>query len=186
MTIKNLLDVLPRPAQAVEVVSIGEWETYNLITGIDLPDDYKSYLNIYGTGIIGGVITPYNPFCRRSSWKPAQTCYTWMREALAIKQLQHDFGRDIFPYPVYPEEGGLLPWGGTDNGDQLFWLTQGHPNNWTVVINESRSRNFQSFNYSMTGFIYAWIKGMVKCDLIPYDDIDFQRLFEIIQPIFVK
>ena len=101
-----------------------------------------------------------------------------MRQALGIQEVKRKFGDGEFPYPLYPENGGVLPWGGTDNGDQLYWVTNGTPNEWTVLINEVRSSNFQEFDYSMTGFICAWIKGDIECELIPYDAIDHELLFE--------
>ena len=31
------------------------------------------------------------------------------------------------PLPPFPEQGGVLPLGRTDNGDELYWVTQGPP-----------------------------------------------------------
>lgn len=178
MSLDALMKVLPRPAHSVEAVDTPSWGLYELITGIVLPEDYKGYLGVYGTGLIGGMITPYNPFCTRTSWKPSYTCQDWMREIVGIQALKQEFGEVIFPYAVYPEPGGVFPWGSTDNGHRLFWLTNGAPNEWTVLINEARSRNFQEFDYSMTAFLNAWITGAIHCELIPYDAIDHELLFE--------
>jgi hypothetical protein len=178
MTLEALLNIMPKPAHPVETMDEGDWELYELVTGITLPADYKAYLSVYGTGLVGGIITPYNPFCKRISWKPSYTCRDWMREALAIQELKREFGEAVFPYAVYPEEGGVLPWGSTDDGDRLFWLTNSKPNEWTVLINEVRSPNFETFDYSMTGFLRAWIDGEIQSDIIPYDAIDHDLLFE--------
>jgi hypothetical protein len=178
MTLDALLHVLPRPTHPVETMDERDWELYELVTGITLPEDYKAYLSVYGTGLVGGVITPYNPFCRRSLWKPSYKCRDWMRQALGIQEFKRKFGEATFPYPLYPQTGGVLPWGGTDDGDQLFWLTNGEPNMWTVLINEVRSPNFEAFDYSMTGFLRAWIDGEIQSDIIPYDAIDHDLLFE--------
>src|SRR5436190_16631551 len=115
MSLHVLLEIMPQPSQPIEVVDTRDWEIYELVTGIILPDDYKAYLSVYGTGIIGGIITPYNPFCRRASWKPSYTCRDWVREALAIQELKRAFGEAVFPYAVYPQESGVLPWGSTDD-----------------------------------------------------------------------
>ena len=41
----------------------------------------------------------------------------------------------MVPYPVYPEPGGLLPWGGIRDGGYAFWLTgPGEPVGWPVVL----------------------------------------------------
>ena len=178
MSLHALLEVMAPPLQPIEAVDIRNWEIYELTTGIVLPDDYKAYLNVYGTGIIGGIITPYNPFCRRAAWKPSYTCRNWIRQALGIQKAKPTFGEDIFPYSLYPETGGVLPWGSTDNGDQLFWLTSGEPNTWTILIQEVRSSHFHTFDYSMTEFLRAWIEGEIKSGIIPYDAIDHDLLFE--------
>jgi hypothetical protein len=34
---------------------------------------------------------------------------------------------------LWPEPGGLLPWGFTEEGTSLFWRTDGEPDAWTVV-----------------------------------------------------
>lgn len=178
MNLDTLLDLLPPPASPIETVSAKDWELYELVTGINLPDDYKAFFGVYGTGLIGGVITPYNPFCRRTMLKPSYTCRDWMRQALGIQDAKWRFGKDTFSYALYPEPGGVLPWGSTDDGDQLFWLTSGAPNEWTTLINEVRSSNFQVFRYSMTAFLCAWITGELNCEIIPYNAIDHNLLFE--------
>jgi hypothetical protein len=53
MLLHAVLDVIPRPLQPREVADTRDWEIYELATGISLPDDYKAYLSVYGTGIIG-------------------------------------------------------------------------------------------------------------------------------------
>ncbi|GAB2836779.1 hypothetical protein GCM10027176_46430 [Actinoallomurus bryophytorum] len=54
------------------------------------------------------------------------------------------------PYPYHPEPGGLYPWGATQNGDTLFWLTAADPDRWTIVVTDGGSwcagalRNYSS------------------------------------------
>jgi hypothetical protein len=45
-------------------------------------------------------------------------------------------GQGRFPYPLYPEAGGLLPWGAVLAGGYAFWLTEpaSDPDSWPVVI----------------------------------------------------
>lgn len=169
MTVEALASVLPAPACPLEAMDASDWALYELVTGIVLPADYKHYLRVYGTGLIGGIITPYNPCCTRKKWKPQYTCRDWMRQALGIQEEKRRFGESTFPYPVYPEPGGVLPWGETDDGDQLFWITSGEPDTWRVLINEVRSTVFEHFAYSMTGFLAAWLKEEIISEIIPYD-----------------
>ena len=38
------------------------------------------------------------------------------------------------PYPLWPEEGGLLQWGKRADEKTLFCLTRGEPSEWPVVV----------------------------------------------------
>jgi hypothetical protein len=178
LTLDMLLDVMNPPIYPVEAVDQTQWDIFELITGITLPNDYKNYLGVFGTGIIGGVILPYNPFCIRPLLQIHYTGRIWMQEALAIQALKWQFGPHVFPYPVYPEPDGLLPWGQTENGDRLFWRTHGSPNNWHIVINEVRSSIFEAFDGSMTKWIHGLITGAIESTIIPYDALDQTNLFE--------
>jgi len=44
-------------------------------------------------------------------------------------------GHGTFPYPIYPEPGGLLPWGTAIRGALFFWLTgeAPAPERWPVI-----------------------------------------------------
>jgi hypothetical protein len=46
---------------------------------------------------------------------------------------------DDFPRSLFPEEGGLLPWGVTDNGDILNWITSDNPEKWSILVYDGRS-----------------------------------------------
>jgi hypothetical protein len=41
---------------------------------------------------------------------------------------------DRLPLPPFPEPGGVLPLGRTDNGDELYWVTDGDPDDWPVAL----------------------------------------------------
>jgi hypothetical protein len=43
-------------------------------------------------------------------------------------------GRDNIPFADFPTHGGLLPFGGTDNGDIVSWITGGAPDEWDVFF----------------------------------------------------
>ncbi|MEM8534476.1 MAG: SMI1/KNR4 family protein [Chloroflexota bacterium] len=178
MSLNKLLNVLPAPTSPIETITPDQWETFELSTGMSLPSDYKEYLGIFGTGVVGGVITPYNPFCKRTLLRASYTCRNWMGQAIAISRHKQQFGTEVFPYPLYPEPDGVLPWGATDNGDQLFWLTTGSPNEWSVVINEVRSSIFEQFACSMTAFLHDLIIGNIQSKIIPHHCLDRDYIFE--------
>ena len=42
------------------------------------------------------------------------------------------------PFPIFPEPGGLLPAGGDTNGGSIFWITDGPPGEWSLVLYDWR------------------------------------------------
>jgi hypothetical protein len=78
-------------------------------------------------------------------------------------------GEVSFPYPLFPEPGGVLPWGSIRSPGLAFWLTgPGGPDDWPVVVaaeeyEYDRSKRFDgtmceflievaSARYDTTGF----------------------------------
>lgn len=70
------------------------------------------------------------------------------------------------PYPVYPQPGGVLQWGMTDNGDRCLWLTRGEPDEWTVIIERGMWWHFQG---GLVDFLVAILTRQVDCPLFPRD-----------------
>ena len=169
MTLHVLLEVLSPPEEPLESGDTVQWQQFEATTGLMLPDDYKAFINTFGTGHIEAVIFPYNPFCQRSRLKAYYDYRTWLQEVTAIKEMKHMFGEDVFPFPTYPDPGGLLPWGTTDTGDRLLWQTAAQTEQWSIVLNEARSSNFETFHGSMTNFLCGLLTGAIHSEIIaPY------------------
>jgi hypothetical protein len=84
----------------------------------------------------------------------------------AIRELKKDWS-DQHPYKLFPEPGGLLPFGGSDNGDTLFWLTLGEPDNWPIVVNAARDSDYEKFECDMTDFITGVLTRQIRCSIFP-------------------
>jgi hypothetical protein len=67
-----------------------------------------------------------------------------------------------FPYPYYPEPGGLLPWGVDENGNDYFWLTKGEPSQWVVVQDEYRGNGIEVHDCSMTEFLVGILERRIE------------------------
>jgi hypothetical protein len=164
MSIIDLRHILAPPHETTERPSEAEWaECEAELT--KLPPDYKSFLEDYGTGCIDGFIWIFNP----SSQNPNLNLLVQVKRQLsALDELIKQKTEDKI-YPLYPEKSGLLPFGITDNGDVLFWKTIGTPENWSVVVGNSRSPEYQEFQSSMTGFIGSVLNGATKVATFPED-----------------
>lgn len=178
MMLQALLAVLPQPERPLETGDEGSWLVFEASIGITFPVDYKEYITTFGSGSIGAFIMPYNPFCLEPMRSLLLSYERWPREAMAIQALQHQYGADVFPFPVYPAPGGVLPWGTTANGDRLFWQTVGLPDAWTVMVNAARSSTCETFTCSMTEFLAGLITGTIRSTIIPFAYLEREKLFE--------
>lgn len=130
--------ILSPPSQPVDAV--GEWKEVEQELGIELPEDYKQLVSCYGTGMIGHILEVFNLLKDRSAiWKQIAFVRdqneTVFNELKSVAQM---LGRDTnvdhpLPYPFFPDNGGLFPWGRAFDGWAFWWLTEGPPRNWKIV-----------------------------------------------------
>jgi hypothetical protein len=128
------------------------WRVVEAELGLTLPPDYKAFIDAYGAGCVGEFLWVFHPTTANR--------YLNLREQLAgqlwaLRVLRDEAGEAV-PYALYPEPGGLVPWGATDNGDVCYWRTESaDPAGWTVAVNESRGPEWDEFPGSMTEFLVA-------------------------------
>ena len=124
MTLTSLRTIIAPPDLPRESGSPAAWAAVEEELGIALPNDYKEYVHTFGTGKIADFVLPYNPF---SDNRFLNLLKQVPKQVGTLRQMKEEFGEEECPYPLYPDPAGLLPWGCTDNGNILFWLTTGHP-----------------------------------------------------------
>lgn len=96
--------------------------------GITLPDDYKEFISIYGTGSIQDFMRVWNYADLRGKRTP--------RETITLITGEYEWDRNAgFPidFKQYPEPGGLIPFASTNDGAYLNWHAEGEPDQWFVV-----------------------------------------------------
>ncbi|MDI1477255.1 hypothetical protein [Polyangium sp. y55x31] len=148
------------PKKPEEAPAKNDWVPAESLLGTDLPADYKQFVGTYGTGWINKYLHVMNPFSAKLPWMERLRFMSFTLH-LVRRNAQVPGARDLpapfeeingLPYPVFPEPGGLLPWGYTINGDALFWLTKGTPDKWTVVA-DSRGR-YAEYAGPMSAFLH--------------------------------
>ncbi|WP_192733300.1 hypothetical protein [Nocardiopsis terrae] len=83
------------------------------------------------------------------------------------EQLQSKYEQ---PYPLFPEQGGWLPWAHTIDGDLMFWVTSpGDPNNWTIAA-ASREDDIEHFNGGFLDYLYSYIWGSKDIEFFPHEE----------------
>jgi hypothetical protein len=140
------------------------WQSVEDKLDLKLPTDYKSFATEYGTGLFANFIRVFNPFDEdpyASLLENAKTICDMYRE---IKKAE---GEKFLPFAMYPDEGGLLPWGNDENGNFIFWLTKGNPSKWPTVVAEGRGPLWQQFDFPMTVFLAKILTKEIRCKVWP-------------------
>ncbi len=164
MAIGELISIVPPPEAPTESQAT-DWPTVEDNVGAVLPDDYKAFVERYGTGIINDFLWILNPFSTR---KYVNLLSQIDLQLSALKTLTQDFGEHC-PYPLFPADEGLLPFAISDNGDVIYWLTEGNPNSWKIVVNDARSPRYEEFDGDMTSFLRKILTREIECTLFPRD-----------------
>ncbi len=159
----DLERVLAPPPNPVETGSREGWEQAERMLGVALPAGYKSFITTYGTGAINDFFCVLNPFAERPYYNLIEEGRLARSRYLAVRAMFPDH----FPFRVFPEPGGLLPWGDDTNGDELYWLTEGDPDHWPVVFHEVRSWDYCRYSLTFAGFWVALLTRKLDCPFIP-------------------
>lgn len=155
MSLELLKKLAPPPARPVAAGAPHLWGAVENELGTPLPRDYKEFIETYGAGGFYDFLEVSSPFSKRSSGLVA-----WFKSMGAT--YRNDYA------PIFPEPEGLLPMGGDENGDTLFWRTRGAPEDWTVVFAEEAFLEVDEFPTNVTGFLAGWLSGEIK-PILTYD-----------------
>lgn len=162
MQINDIVAVMPAPKKPFEAPTKDEWIGVENQLGTALPSDYKEFIQVYGTGRIDGLVWVFNPFSNNENINLLKQVKIQLN---VLKELQ-SYG-EIVPYKLFPEKNGILPFAITDNGDVLFWMTAGAPDDWTVLVNEARSPEWAAFNMPMSKFFLEILTHRLVCNVFP-------------------
>jgi hypothetical protein len=171
-TLELLRQIVPPPANPVATGSPDRWEQVEAELGTRLPDDYKQLIHTYGFGEFSGFFVVYDPFVAGERGNllferhDTLQVYNDMRET-ALEPMEH---------PPYPEPGGVLPMGQTTNGDHLFWITRGEPDEWPVLLSETGFAE-EVHRCTATEFIVLALTGQLASHLLPGDITTLPREF---------
>lgn len=137
---EKLRELVPPPAEPYEAQ--GDWDAVEAQVGSPLPEDYKAFVSAYGTGVVSKLFYTYNPFAKNRNLN--LLAYGERIVDAYRTMVRHEHPLEI-PYPVYPEPGGLLPWGRTENTFDLFWVARGEPDQWFVFCCNARDDEWFAF-----------------------------------------
>jgi hypothetical protein len=137
----------------------GNWSSIEAEMGLVFPDDYKQFIELYGTGTLCSLIEIGSPFLLGETYRMS------VREAWIIRTgvyHQHDqFLESPSPYSYYPEIPGLLPCATDSSGDIIGWLTNVDPELWYLVYRNRENGYFELPEMGFVEFFVAALRGEV-------------------------
>ena len=155
-SLDRLIAAIAPPTQALGL------ESNNLPENLPgLPLDLLAYIDVYGSGFFenGGMfLTVLNPY-EKDYWKKQNT------DLDLVRQFKAQEGDGYVPYAVWPDQSGLLLWGYGENRKHFFWLTEGDPGAWPVIVMYDLEI-FTRFDMPMLPFLEKLLCGDLDCGFI--------------------
>jgi hypothetical protein len=161
-----------------------DWAEMESHFGFEFPADYKRLIECYGTGQFGEFVLIMNPFCVNkyiSQRLVMKHNYFWTgadHDPVPPTSSDPDYlriwnqlrahekaARAACPYDFYPTHPGLFPWGiVSDNEAWTFWLTEGDPNHWPVVVYYYHDAPIYERRPEVgcCGLLVEWLRGNVR------------------------
>jgi hypothetical protein len=176
MGIEALTQVISSPSAPAE--SSVDWPQVEEKIGTPLPDDYKEFIQKYGTGVIDSFFWIFNPVSKNKNLNLIERIKISENELNTLRaQLP-----DRFTYAPYPNAGGLMPAGTTDNGDMIYWKTGKQPNQWSIVIGSTRDGEFEEFETGFTDFLVSLISRRFSSRILPSTFPSVNAKFDPLNP----
>jgi hypothetical protein len=138
-----------------------QWTVIESSLGLQLPDDYKAMAENLPAGWFRRFVRLVPPAGQTTFMRPD------VAGELDVLRESNAAGDVEVPYPIFPEPGGLLPWGITVSGTLTFWLTQSSdPGQWPVIIATPRYGSWDVIDGTACDFLTAIARA-------EYDTADF-------------
>jgi len=168
-SLERLHALVPPPDKPLEAGAPERWPEIEAQLGTTLPEDYKKFTNLYGSGKFDDFLYLFNPFAAPGS---GGNLVAEKDAVLAAYTETRSKFPDKFPLPPFPEPGGLLPLGRTDNGNELYWLTEGDPGGWEIALFDGRGSRYELHPPTVTGFLAGLLSGELETTLLPAGFLD--------------
>lgn len=141
------------------------WKKVENEIGICFPEDYKMFIDSYGSGEINEFLWILSPFSKNENlncinrFKVMKESYYSMKEEFP----------EYFLLNFFDGKNGLFPWGITENGDELFWNFI--DDNIEIIVYASRYSLHEKYLMTMQEFLCKLLRKEVVCSIFPDDFI---------------
>jgi hypothetical protein len=157
-----------------------DWKQAEEEVGIALPPDFCELAERFPFGVfqgyldfvpsIGGLVDlRERPLDDLRRWRDNTPDDEEIRYRKYLEELAALKGEELppdpvpcFPFPLWPEPGGIFPWGLGSGDEFFFWLRSGpDPGSWPVVWCHGDDPEWEQFDGTTTEFLIALVTGQV-------------------------
>ena len=163
MVLEKLTQVSPPPQIPIEVGSPKMWEKIEARLGVTLPEDYKGFINRYGSGKFDNGILLFNPLAEIEELNLFQALDLHHRCSRSTQKLSRTPWSVVCPFELYPADEGLLPWGTMENiKETFFWKVNGHPDDWHTIFYNLKTGEYEVWKMRFTEILVKLFEGELK------------------------
>lgn len=175
MSVAELMSSVSPPSDPIENIVPPNWSDILQLLHAQFPSDVIDASRLYGSGRFLA-----RDFLQMRFVNPFSNLYLeWVTTQLdLLRQGKTFLGEDAVPYLIHPEMPGLFPWGHDDNGGVLYWLTEGRPDDWPIIVRTPDGDFFQRFDMTMTTFLAKIFRRELNCALWPASESSSDVVFE--------
>ena len=166
--LQSLLDIVPPPEAPSGLDR--SWEQVEKEIGTQLPADYKEFIDRFGSGVLCKFVNVWN--IRDPSIFIGDLLEVLCGEVGMMQSYQRSRSAAQAEWPpMYPEQGGLLPFATMIDVNNVAWVTAGSPSKWDVLYWGFDDDSV--IHCKGDGFVSFWLKwltgeysgsGICECD----------------------
>ncbi|MFD3469295.1 SMI1/KNR4 family protein [Streptomyces sp. NPDC058682] len=167
----RLLEIAPAPGQPRHK----DWVEVERTLAVELPDDYKELIGVYGGSNWDDYLYVLEPDCPNRHYDLLKWAQYQFEDLVDLWRVEKK------PAELDTEGSVVIPWATTDNGECLYWLVLPglEPNEWTVMVNEVSDR-WEHYPVSCTEFLASVLTGELQSNILsslfPLATHEFRRL----------
>lgn len=170
--LKKLTEIVVPPANPSG--NLGDWIDVEKELSLELPEDYKQFVSLYGAGTISGMISIGAPFIQ-----PVPARKFWENWVDIYNDIEN-YGTEV-PFDLYPTIPGLLPCGHYADVNIINWLTHNSQPQWRIIF-YSHSKGF--FDLGTTSLTQFLLSMLTDINTLPDGMVDKDPLYGK-QPVFI-
>jgi len=132
-SLQRLLELVLPPLASLEVEGPPATISFGDGRRVTFPPDYLALVGKYGSGEfnqdgdVGMVVSVHNP-------RAAVFQKSLDKEHAYLREYKQQEGGGYAAYDIFPDTPGLLQWGWAEGRKAYFWLTEGAPEQWPLIV----------------------------------------------------